>query len=62
MTQNDHIKRICRYASLALSLITLILLFYGAWLFDNGLVTKSQIFQSASIPLIGSIVALFKGR
>lgn len=62
MNSNDHIKRLCSILSAALSLIALILLFYGAWLHDNGLATKAQIFQTVLIPVIGSIVALYKAR
>lgn len=62
MNSHDHIKRLCSILSAALSLIALILLFYGAWLHDNGLATKAQIFQTVLIPVIGSIVALYKAR
>ena len=62
MNSNDHIKRLFSILSAALSLIGIILLFYGAWLHDNGLATKSQIFQTVLIPAIGSIVALYKAR
>lgn len=62
MNSHDHIKRLFSILSAALSLIALILLFYGAWLHDNGLATKAQIFQTVLIPVIGSIVALYKAR
>ena len=61
MNSNDHIKRLLASYQLR-SLIGIILLFYGAWLHDNGLATKSQIFQTVLIPAIGSIVALYKAR
>ena len=61
MRQSDHIKYILGCASLGLSVISLILLFYGAYLFDNGLTTKLDIFITASIPIICSIGCLLKG-
>lgn len=62
MNSNDHIKRLFSILSAALCLIGIILLFYGVWLHDNGMATKSQIFQTVLIPVIGSIVALYKAR
>lgn len=61
MRHNDHIKYILGCASLGLSVISLILLFYGAYLFDNGLTTKLDIFITCSVPLIISIACMIKG-
>lgn len=61
MRESDHIKFLLGVASAALSIITLILMFYGAYLFDNGLTTKLDIFVTCSIPLVLSICCLIKG-
>ena len=56
MKKDDHSIRMFALCSMALSLISLILMFYGAWLFDQQLATKVQVFTSMSIPLAGSII------
>jgi hypothetical protein len=56
MNQRDHIIWIYNCAGMALTVISLILLFYGAYLFDSGLTTKTELFTTVSIPLVGAII------
>lgn len=56
MKQDDHSIRLFAMASIALSIISLILMFYGVWLFDRQLATKAQVFTTMLIPLAGSII------
>lgn len=59
-SQNNQIRFILMYASMGLSLIAIILLLYGAYLFDLKLVTKFDIFMTVSIPTIGAIFCLWR--
>lgn len=59
-SQNNQIRFILMYASMGLSLIALILLLYGAYLFDLNLVTKFDIFVTVSIPTIGALLCLWR--
>lgn len=48
--------------SVAMGIITLILLFYGAWLFDQGLISKSSIFVTISPTLFLSIYCAWRAK
>ena len=48
--------------SVALSIVTVLLLFYGAYLFDIGVISKSAIFETLSLPLLGSIYCAWRAK
>ncbi len=54
------IRFILMYASMGLSLSAIILLLYGAYLFDLKLVTKFDIFVTVSIPIFAAIFCLWR--
>ena len=59
-SHNNQIRFILMYASMGLSLIAIILLLYGAYLFNLNLATKFDIFVTVSIPLFAAIFCLWR--
>ncbi len=60
--ENNQIRFLLLQASIGLSLSAIILLFYGAYLFNLKLVTKFDIFVTVSIPTIGALLCIWRAR
>jgi len=60
--ENNQIRFLLMQASVALSVITIILLFYGAYLFNLQLISKSSIFITAGIPAALSALCIWRAR
>jgi len=45
-----------------MSIATVILFFYGAYLFDHGLISFSNVFETLSLPLLGSIYCAWRAK
>lgn len=59
MRKYDHISYLADCAVIGLTLIGAILLFYGAWLVDQGSTTIRELFITVAIPLVFAVVIAF---
>lgn len=55
-------KLLALQISLALTIITVILFFYGAYLVDLGLIPIRAVFETIAVPLLGAIYFCWRGK
>ena len=60
--ENNQIRFLLMQASIGLSIIAIILLLYGAYLFNLQLISKSSIFITVGIPATLSVLCIWRAR